>query len=128
MKGGQGEERRRVPDVIFGAVGARGGVLGDSLDAYYPSGRIASGTMTEGDALVVVRTSRHGEAQILRSLLEDQGIPAALSYESAGIVYGLTIDGLGEVRILVPESYYAQAQAVLAISEGDDDGDPDDSP
>jgi hypothetical protein len=81
--------------------------------------------MTAGDALVVLRTSRHGEAQILRALLEDQGIPAALSYESAGIVYGLTVDGLGEVRILVPESYYAQAQAVLASSEGGNDGDID---
>jgi hypothetical protein len=90
-----------------------------------PSARIATGTMTAGDALVVLRTSRHGEAQILRALLEDQGIPAALSYESAGIVYGLTVDGLGEVRILVPESYYAQAQAVLASSEGGNDGDID---
>ena len=83
--------------------------------------------MSERNALVVVRTSRHGEAQILVALLEDQGIPAALSYESAGIVYGLTIDGLGEVRILVPESYYAQALAVLdGCEDGDDD--PDASP
>ena len=91
----------------------------------FASGRIATGTMTEGNALVVVRTSRHGEAQILRALLEDQGIPAALSYESAGIVYGLTIDGLGEVRILVPEAYYSQALAVL---ESSGNGDIDDSP
>ena len=91
-----------------------------------PSGRIATSTMTAGDALVILRTSRHGEAQILRALLEDQGIPAALSYESAGIVYGLTVDGLGEVRILVPQSYYAQAQAVLASSEVGNDGDPED--
>jgi hypothetical protein len=63
---------------------------------------------------VVLRKSRHGEAQIIRARLEDHGIPAALSYESAGVVYGLTIDGLGEVSILVPESYYEQALAVLA--------------
>ena len=84
-------------------------------------------TMAERNALVVLRTSRHGEAQILRALLEDQGIPAALSYESAGIVYGLTVDGLGEVRILVPEEYLEQAQAVLAASEADDDNDLDGS-
>jgi len=41
---------------------------------------------------------------------------SALSYESLGVVYGLTIDGLGEVRILVPESYLERAQAVLADS------------
>lgn len=72
--------------------------------------------MTGGTSLVVLCRSRHGEAQIIRARLEDYGIPVALSYESAGIVYGLTIDGLGEVRILVPEPYYEQALAVLAQS------------
>ncbi len=70
--------------------------------------------MAGGTSLVVLRKSRHGEAQIIRARLEDYGIPVALSYESAGIVYGLTVDGLGEVSILVPESYYEQALAVLA--------------
>ncbi len=74
--------------------------------------------MAEGSALVVLCTSRHGAAQIIRARLEDEGIPSALSYESAGIVYGLTVDGLGEVRILVPEAFYEQAKAVL-----DDSGD-----
>ncbi|MCK9356313.1 MAG: DUF2007 domain-containing protein [Dehalococcoidia bacterium] len=72
--------------------------------------------MADGTSLVVLCRSRHGEAQIIRARLEDYGIPVALSYESAGIVYGLTIDGLGEVRILVPEPYYEQALAVLAQS------------
>ncbi len=72
--------------------------------------------MTDGTSPVVLLKSRHGEAQIIRARLEDYGIPVALSYESAGIVYGLTIDGLGEVSILVPESYYEQALAVLAES------------
>ncbi len=72
--------------------------------------------MTAGNALVVLCRSRHGEAQIIRARLEDNGIPAALSYESAAIVYGLMVDGLGEVRILVPESLYEQARAVLAAS------------
>ena len=72
--------------------------------------------MADGTSLVVLCKSRHGEAQIIRARLEDYGIPVALSYESAGIVYGLTIDGLGEVRVLVPESYQEQALAVLAES------------
>ena len=70
--------------------------------------------MDADNALVVLCKSRHGEAQIIRARLEDEGIPAALSYESAGVVYGLTIDGLGEVRILVSESDLERAQAVLA--------------
>jgi hypothetical protein len=81
--------------------------------------------MTAGNALVVLCTSRHGAAQIIRARLEDEGIPAALSYESAGIVYGLTVDGLGEVRILVPEAYYEQAKAVLAANAGAESGDVD---
>jgi len=72
--------------------------------------------MDADNALVVLCKSRHGEAQIIRARLEDEGIPAALSYESASVVYGLTIDGLGEIRILVPESYLERAQAVLADS------------
>ena len=83
--------------------------------------------MAAEHALVVLCRSRHGAAQIIRARLEDQGIPAALSYESAGIVYGLTVDGLGEVRILVPESLYEQAKAVLAAG-GSEESDGIDSP
>jgi hypothetical protein len=84
--------------------------------------------MTARNALVVLCTSRHGAAQVIRARLEDHGIPAALSYESAGIVYGLTVDGLGEVRILVPESFYEQARAVLAASGHAETGGEDSPP
>ncbi len=69
--------------------------------------------MSDDNALVVLCHSRQGAAQIIRARLEDSGIPAALSYESAGLVYGLTVNGLGEVRILVPKSFYDQAKAVI---------------
>ena len=84
--------------------------------------------MKAGNALVVLCKARHGEAQIIRARLEDEGIPAALSYESLGIVYGLTIDGLGEVRVLVPEAYHEQALAVLADSGPAESGGVDDLP
>ena len=84
--------------------------------------------MDAGRELVVLCMARHGEAQIIRARLEDEGIPAALSYESASIVYGLTIDGLGEVRILVPGSYYEQARAVLADTVPVENGGVDDLP
>lgn len=83
--------------------------------------------MSDPNALVVLCHSRHGEAQIIRARLEDSGIPAALSYESAGIVYGLTIDGIGQVRVLVPQSYFEQAKAVLGgdqTTETDGDDEP----
>lgn len=53
------------------------------------------------------------QAQIYKSKLEALGIPVLLQYESVGPVYGITIDGLGRVRILVPESFAAEARVLL---------------
>ena len=74
--------------------------------------------MRDDDALVVLCHSRQGAAQIIRARLEDSGIPAALSYESAGLVYGLTVNGIGDVRILVPKSFCDEAKAVLEDGVG----------
>ena len=52
-------------------------------------------------------------AQVIKSHLESEGIPVLLKYESAGIVYGLTIDGLGEVRILVPQEFAKEAKEMI---------------
>jgi hypothetical protein len=68
-----------------------------------------------GEELVTVHVARHMEAQILKGKLESEGIPALLSYESAGLVYGLTVNGLGEVRILVPKDLAAEAKEILGI-------------
>lgn len=62
-------------------------------------------------------------AQIFKSKLEAAGIPVLLQYESAGLVYGITVDGLGAVRIMVPESYASEAKALLEDDEGLHDGD-----
>ena len=53
------------------------------------------------------------EAQVVKSRLETADIPALLSYESVGPVVGLTVDGLGEVKVMVPRSLAAQARAIL---------------
>lgn len=62
-----------------------------------------------------VLTEVDGElnAEIMRGLLEAQGIPVSLSQEGAGKVYGLTIGEFGRVDILVPSGYLAQARKVL---------------
>lgn len=57
------------------------------------------------------------EAQIIRGHLEIEGIPAMLRYESAGIVYGLTVDGLGQVEVQVPSTLAEEARQVLAPQE-----------
>jgi len=71
-------------------------------------------TMTENLSFVVVGIVQGGlTANILKSHLESQGIPVVLQYETAGILYGITVDGLGEVRILVPEKYAEEAKKII---------------
>lgn len=56
------------------------------------------------------------EAEIVRGRLESEGIPAMLRYESAGLVYGLTIDGLGQVEVQVPSALADEARQILGGS------------
>jgi len=69
--------------------------------------------MSTKEELITVCTARQMEAQIIKGRLESEGIPALLSYESAGLIYGLTINGLGEVRILVPKHLANEAKEIL---------------
>lgn len=56
------------------------------------------------------------EAHVIKGRLESEGIPVLLSYESAGLVYGLTVDGLGEVRVMVPKQLAEEAREILGVS------------
>ena len=70
--------------------------------------------------LVTVYTaSGQLQAQVFKTKLESAGIPVLLDYESAGLVLGITVDGLGEVRVMVPEDLAEEARALLA--EGGED-------
>jgi hypothetical protein len=71
--------------------------------------------MVEESELVCVRVCQGLDlAQIYRSKLEALGIPVLLKYESAGLVFGITVDGLGRVRVMVPQAYADEAEALLA--------------
>ena len=72
--------------------------------------------MSARERLVTVCTTRYMEAQIIKGRLESEGIPVLLSYESAGLVYGLTVDGLGEVKVMVPKRLEEEARRILEIS------------
>lgn len=72
--------------------------------------------MSARKQLVTVYTARYMEAQIIKGRLESEGIPVLLSYESAGLVYGITIDGLGEVKVMVPKRLAEEAKEILEIS------------
>jgi hypothetical protein len=58
------------------------------------------------------------EAEIIKGRLEIEGIPVLLRYESAGIVYGLTVDGLGQVEVQVPSSRANEATEILKGARG----------
>lgn len=57
------------------------------------------------------------QAQIIKGLLETEGIPSILQYEAVGKIYGFTVDGLGKVKVLVPEEHYAKARDLIKSSK-----------
>jgi hypothetical protein len=69
----------------------------------------------------VCTTSGLLRAEIIKGKLEVNDIPVLLQYESLGPVMGLTVDGLGQVRVLVPEDKVEMARALLEESEENGD-------
>ena len=59
------------------------------------------------------REQGHMRANVIKSMLEAAGIPAILSYDAASLVFGLTVDGLGQVRVMVRPEDAEAAQALL---------------
>jgi hypothetical protein len=72
--------------------------------------------MSASKQLVTVRTANYLEAQIIKGRLESEGIPVLLTYESAGLVYGITVDGLGKVKIMVPGNLADEAKEILGLA------------
>ncbi|UCC86010.1 MAG: DUF2007 domain-containing protein [Anaerolineales bacterium] len=70
----------------------------------------------------VLVTSGLLQAEIIKGKLESNDIPVLLQYESLGPVMGLTVDGLGQVRVLVPEEK-AEIARILLEESGDTDED-----
>jgi hypothetical protein len=70
---------------------------------------------------VVHVSSGHIFANIVKGRLESEGIPTRLSYEAAGEIYSITVDGLGEVRILVPAEEAEKARGILSQSFREED-------
>jgi hypothetical protein len=68
---------------------------------------------------VVATASGMTQAKIIAGRIESEGIPTQLRYEAAGTIYAITIDGLGEVRILVPVPDWERAKELLSRSYDD---------
>jgi hypothetical protein len=79
--------------------------------------------MDSEDKLVTVyKACGQPEAEIVRGRLEIEGILALLKYESIGSVYGLTVDGLGQVEVQVPAKYAKQAREIIESGGDETDG------
>jgi hypothetical protein len=68
---------------------------------------------SKSDFVVVCTVQGEPIAHIIKSHLESEGIPAYLKKESVGLVYGLTVDGLGQVSILVPRELVEEARRII---------------
>jgi hypothetical protein len=62
---------------------------------------------------VVIEVSGELQGDLLRNLLEAQGIKVFLNQEGAGKAVGLTVGPLGGVQVLVPENQSQQARQIV---------------
>ena len=63
--------------------------------------------------VVVSYPKTPAEASIVKGLLESEGIPVFIEQEAIGKTYGMTIDGLGQIKILVPAERKDEAEQLL---------------
>jgi len=86
-------------------------------------------------AALLMTTWNDSEAALVRQILENEGIPTQVVSDVPHTVLPIAVDGLGEVRILVPAERLDEARALLAEhrregretidvgGEAEDDGD-----
>ena len=65
---------------------------------------------------VVFTASGMTQANIILGRLTTEDIPTRIKYDAAGPIYAITINGLGEVKILVPATALQKARSVLSQS------------
>ncbi|HUH64792.1 MAG TPA: DUF2007 domain-containing protein [Syntrophales bacterium] len=70
---------------------------------------------------IAFTASGMANANIVMGRLKAEGIPARLKYEAVGAIYGITIDGLGKVDILVPADHLGKAREILLQTYEDGD-------
>jgi hypothetical protein len=73
--------------------------------------------MLRSKEVELVRVPGGVNADSIVTALKGRGIPARSHGEAIGAIYGLTLDGLGEVSIFVPEEYLELARSILAAGE-----------
>ena len=65
----------------------------------------------------VYRAAGEVEAQIIKGLLESNGIPCLLQSNAAPSVHPFVFDGMGAVKIMVKESFKDKAKRLIREKE-----------
>lgn len=68
---------------------------------------------------VVIRKTDMLEASVIKGKFESEDIPVKLKYEAVGNIYGITTDGLGEVKILVPKNFEDKAKQIIEEAQSE---------
>ena len=89
---------------------------GIALVAVLP--KALEGAGRDSDLVEVWRTQGEVDAQIIKALLDSQGVHSMISGESLRLTHGLTVDGLALVKILVRPEDAKLACDVIASSDG----------
>jgi hypothetical protein len=69
----------------------------------------------------VYRARGEAEAKIIQSKLEAFDIPSVVRSNAAPSVLVVTVDGLSDYRVMVPEEYAAEASSYLAEEEHEEE-------
>ena len=64
--------------------------------------------------VAVYRAAEEIEARVIESLLKSYGISCLLRSEVAASVHLFTVDGMGEVRVMVKESMAERSRSLIA--------------
>jgi hypothetical protein len=75
---------------------------------------------SQSNEVKLVRVPGGINAASIVAALHGNGIPARVQGEAVGTIYGLTLDGLGEVSIFVPEEYLEDARSILSAGDHGD--------
>lgn len=73
--------------------------------------------MKNSDKNCVYKTNGDPEAQQIKAFLAAHDIPCEFRGEALRMTHGFTLDGLGVVRICVPDEFVEKARGLLAQAD-----------
>lgn len=71
--------------------------------------------MNEHKMVAVYRAAGEAEALVIKGLLESNGIPCLLKSHAAPSAHYFTVNGMGEVKVMVFDSMAAKARELIEV-------------